>query len=655
MAYREFHYEKIYEAPDVNILAEGLLRGAENTSIAIGNLFRGLAEQQAAKRKAADQFKFDLGEGKFENDDKIFFQKGVNITQRGKNEIRNTGRLSPQLEQDQNMALMEKKQSDWQFKTMTQYNEEIAARAKEDLYYDPEIDLNKLRIAAYGEDNDVYYATRGERMEQFAAVRGKDPKSLKGKLYTFDYVGKFREKEKIKSTGSPTAESTYADKSPFLNEQGAPGVTITHAKEYLNSRGDGSVARWVESLVHDDMDADVRYMKGRDPELKNMTDDEVKLFLKSNPERNLYNKKDFATRVIEKAQDQLFEAASISKKIDYTTKVDKTLTGGLYNNDAIGHTYTTQDDVVGTETSGVSQDVAGAFKLNINKMPGGILRIGKGAKLGQAIPLELNPRFSYNIRTGQNQENRGTTAFNLTGYQTAAYSKDGKLIPMDAATIDKLPNSAFQNLEPSLNIGLRGFTLDYGNKLGEVASHQERLDNELAAAIQANDLDKQERIQTQLQQVEQLKQLMNLSPSEFSSDDLLSAFKKAGISTTSIKKDIVVKASQADIDLINRNITQGLNLSDKSKWGPDMLDADARYQKRYQQAAAAGFKDQGPAEEFSKAMKQKPAKPRTVMFNNEELEVPAGRIAVQKPDGSIVTIPSGQRDAAAQRGYKIIE
>lgn len=639
MAYREFHVEKIYEAPDVNILAEGLMEGAKSSAEAIGNLFRGLSEQQIAKRKGADQYKFDLGEGKFENDDKIFFEKSNNITQRGKQDILRQGAISPELQKDQMLSLQEKKQSDWQFKAMEQHDKDIDARAKEDKYYDPEVDKNKLRVAAYGEDGDVYYGTRGDRLEEFDKVKGIDPKSLKGKLYTYDYVGLFREKEKTKSTGSPTSESTVFDKTPFLNEQGAPGITMNHAKEYLNSRQDGSVARWVESLVNDDMDADVRYMKQKSPEFKGLSDDEVKLYLKSNPSENQYNKKDYATRVIDKAQEQLFEAANISKKIDYTTKVDKSMTGGLYNNDAIGHSYTNHTDTVGTEATGVSDKVAGAFKANVNTMPGGSLRIGKGAKIGGAIPVDLNPQNSYNLRTGKNDANKGTTSYNLTGYQLGVYKKDGSLVPIDANTIDKIPLSEFKNLEPEMKIALRGYTVDQGNKLGEIATKQSELDDEIGAAVKSGDVEKQQELELKLQQLNGLKQKMNLSQSEFSDDDLFSAFKQAGMNVNSVKKDVIIKASQADLDLINKNITQGLNLADENKRSPEMQDLNKRYKARAEQAAAAGYADRDPSmEKFAKDMaKKKPAKQST----SQTPTVTTAADYANLPPGSQYIDPSG--------------
>lgn len=640
MAYREFHFEKIYEAPDVGILAEGLMRGAENTSEAIGNLFRGIAEQQRARKAAADQYKFDLGEGKFENDDKIFYQRALNITQRGKNEIKATGQLSPELQKDQEMSVLDKKSSDWQFKTMQQFEKEIEERSK-DKYYDPEVDRNKLRVAAYGEDNDVYYGTRGERLEEFAKTRGTDPKSLKGKLFTFDYVGLFRQQEKERKTGSPTAESTVYDKYTFINEQGAPGVTIRHAKDYLNSRPDGSVARWVESLVTDDMDADVRYNKQRSDKFKGMSDDEVKLYLKANPAENLYNKKDFATRVIERAQTELKEAEATSRKVDYTTKVDKTLTGGLYANDAIGHSYTNHVDNTGLEAQGVSDRVASATGININSMPGGILRIAKGAKVGAAIPLDLNPQYSFNMRTGKNETNKGTTPYNLTGYQLGVYGKDGKMKVVDANSIDKIPLSEFKNLEPEMKITLRGYTIDRGNTLGDIAAKQSELDEQLAAAVNAGDMEKEERIRQQMLQINDLKSNMNLSPSEFSDEDLMGSLRRTGISTTSVKKDVLLRASQADIDLLNRNVTRGLDLSDPNKWNDEMVATQDRYKKRAAQAAAAGYQDDVSMEKFAEEMKKKPAKTETKSTQTEVPTITNADDYAKLPAGSQYIDPQG--------------
>ena len=50
---REFHNEKYYAAPDINILADGLNKTADN----IGAMFRAIGENQRAQKKAGDQYK----------------------------------------------------------------------------------------------------------------------------------------------------------------------------------------------------------------------------------------------------------------------------------------------------------------------------------------------------------------------------------------------------------------------------------------------------------------------------------------------------------------------------------------------------------------------------------------------------------------------
>jgi hypothetical protein len=277
-------------------------------------------------------------------------------------------------------------------------------------------------------------------------------------------------------------------------------------------------------------------------------------------------------------------------------------------------------------------------------MPGGSLRIAKGAKIGGAIPVDLNPQNSYNLRTGKNESNKGTTAYNLTGYQLAAYKKDGSLVPLDANSIDKIPLSEFKNLEPDLKVAFRGYTIDQGNKLGEIASRQSQLDDEVAEAVRTGDTEKQQEVEAKILQLNGLKQKMNLSPTEFSDDDLSSAFKQNGLSVTSIKKDVIIRASQADIDLVNKNITQGLNLADPSKQSDEMRSLNERYKARAQKAAEAGYADRDPSmEKFAKDVSKKPVK---------KAPVPEGNILVVSPDGKRGYIPAAQLDAAIGAGYK---
>lgn len=604
MAYREFRNEKYYESPNVPDNA------FMNTANAVGEIFRVMAEKKKQKALAADQYKFDLGQGKFENDDKIFFEQTKNITERSRNDLRATGRLSPQIEKDQHMARQSKNESDWQFKAMTDMDKMITAKSTEDKYYDPSGDFEVVKEAAYGKDNDVYYGTRGERLENASKAIFKLPTSLRGKLYTSDYVKTFGKKENTKASDSPTQHSSTYMSTPFLTPAGVPGVTIDHAKQYLSSRQDGSVARWVEHGVDQEMLKEVAYNKERNPKIKSLSNEEALAYLKAHPEENLENKKLYADRVIERAQNELMEAADINRKVDYETKVDKSITDGLYNNDNVGHSYTDHADDIGVDAiksndPNVSDAVARTFGGTRNEMPGGNLRIAKGAKVGQAIPLDINPQYMINTRNGKLITNRGSTQFNLTGYQMAGYTKDGKPRVLTAAQIANMRPSDFKDMAPDLGVAFRGYTLNQGNKLGELSSRQSELDDQKADAIKRQDTDALEAIQEQIDGLADLKQKLNLSPSEVSDEDLMSAYKQAGINVSSIKQDMMVKPSRADLDLINKNITRGLDLTDPSKYSDDMKEVATAYRTAYQKAAAKGFQnDTNPDKSFVEGTKK---------------------------------------------------
>lgn len=633
MAYREFHNEKYFASPDVPKDA------FMHTINGVADMLDALAARKKQKALAADQYKFDLGQGKFENDDKIFFERGLDITQRSRQDIATSGRISPQMQDSQNTAIMDKKSSDWQYQAMTDMGKVIEAKSKEDIYFDPQIDTTKLREAAYGKDNEVNYLTRGERLEAYNNEMLRDPRSLRGKVYTSDYVKLFGKKEQTKNTEDPNTKSSVYSASPFITPQGVPGVTVDHAKEYLNSRPDGSVARWVENLVDKDMDSDLRYMKERSAKLKDMSDDEAKLYLKAHPSENTYNPKDYAARVIEKAQSELSEAADINRKTDYETKVDKSVTGGLYNNDGIGHSYSEHLDNVEHDTVAKGAHVNSYLSQMNNAMPGGNLRIGKGAKVGQAIPLDLNPIYSLNVRNGKVNSNVGSTAFNLTGYQLAAYDKDGKPMLMTEEAIKTMPLAQLKNLAPQLGIALRGYTINRGNQLGEIASRQSTLDDEYATAVKSGDIEKQTSIDQQRSGLNALKQKFNLSPSEFSDEDMMSAMKQNGISVSQIKQDMIVKPSPSDIQVLDKNVTKGLNLNDKSKWSGEMKSLDDVYQKRYQQAQS-----------FDESVKKE--KPVKKAAAKQPKPVPAGFIRVKHPNGQTGVIPQEDLQQALQEGYQ---
>jgi membrane carboxypeptidase/penicillin-binding protein len=77
-----------------------------------------------------------------------------------------------------------------------------------------------------------------------------------------------------------------------------------------------------------------------------------------------------------------------------------------------------------------------------------------------------------------------------------------------------------------------------------------------------------------------------------------------------------------------------------------MRAAAAAYEKRAQEAAAAGYKGGGPSmtEFMEDVTKKKPAK--------KSSKVPEGKILVISPDGKKGYIPQEQLDDAIKAGYK---
>ena len=84
--YRTFRNEAYYEAPGTTPFdgAQGL----------ISNIFQNMRKRQDERRRAADQFQYDLDKGAYENDTKILNEMAKNVTARAKNEIRTGGRVS---------------------------------------------------------------------------------------------------------------------------------------------------------------------------------------------------------------------------------------------------------------------------------------------------------------------------------------------------------------------------------------------------------------------------------------------------------------------------------------------------------------------------------------------------------------------------------
>lgn len=593
MAYREFYKQQPTIINDYSPIERGLQ--------SVGAIFSSIA---AAKKKEAltiDQYKVDLNQGKFENDERLKNELVRSLTQEGKQLLRSgkgfTADYTKRLAEATTLANSSAIQYDrWQKDLAA-----ISKRSTDDKYYDPRYDEELLREATHGRDNEVNFFDRGDRLAQAEQRLGKNPLAFRINDYTADFVKGYGVKEKTSATGNPNATNTIYNSSPFWDSKtGKPGVTDRHAVEYLKSRPDGSVQAFLETEVSNELETEMENMKrsgdSRTAWMNGLSDLEIKNELIRDPSKNIINKTDFGIRVRDKAKQRLEDAADIKSKVDVEYKKDTSKTGGLYNNDAIAHsdTFFDESSSTGSGSPGLGDIYSQQPYTKINAAPGGILMINKGTTTGKPISFISGSKNVFNVNSGTVQQARGSSAFNLTGYQIQAYDKSGRPYMIEAKDINELKAkikgmsySEFQNLDPEMKIALKGFTINRAKMLGDVRSSTRKLNEDLAAARREGDEEKVGQIENRLYEINNFTSMLNSDEDDFTEDDILNAAAANGISA--IQTDQLVMADKSDLDKIN-TITEGLNLNNRQKWSPEMREVADLYTQRAQEAAAMGYK-----------------------------------------------------------------
>ena len=618
MAYREFYEAPVPEA--VNPL--------EHTTKAIAGLFSSLAAHQKEKKRAIDEYKYTLNKGTFENDN-IYFEEGAKATtnlmkegmrERDNYKIQGAKDLAAKLEAQN----QERRRQDEMFKAG---EKTIEDREKKDIYYNAAVDRQAWKDAAFGEEHDINFIERGDRLDSTAKViGGRNPASFKDREYLADWVKTYGQKQKEITTGSPYAGRTEVSSSPFVNPKtGKPEVTDEHAIDYIKSDDEGRVDQKYTWKMENELKDEVKRMRAsgdsRAAWMKDMSDADVISELINDPKKNLINSQEFGIRKREMAKKDLSSAAGIQTKVSVETKIDQKATGGLYKNDAIAYSPT-----FSKTTTEYDEGVAGEEAAHTGKTvrrrgslagPGGVLMISKGTTTGKPITFDVESSNSYLINSGRKSQITGKQPFNLTGYHLQVYKNDGTPYPIEAGTtgemIDKLrslPANQFKELEPQPRIALSGYVLDRTRVLGDIRTNSYKLSEEIGKASRKGDLEELGKLNEQLMSLQELKQKLNNG--DLSDEDILNAAAREDI--TSIRTDQLVKAEQADLDKIN-NITNGLNLRDRSKWSEDMRKFDDAYQTVYKEKTAASPPPPATNKKAAAKFPLPSGKPRTVAQN----------------------------------------
>ncbi len=584
MAYREFHYEKQYAAPDTSQAYAAQIHG-------ITNLFRGIQQKQDQRRKAVDQFNYDLEKGAFENDTKILTELAKNVTARGKQEFRSTGRLSLDTERTMKDGLGWQQQSINQLDRAKQLRQNIIDKATKDTYYNPDPDLNLVKEATHGKDNDVDFRTRGERLANAEnLVGGVD--TFKFDNYRADYVKRIGQQwTDIESPLKSGASKTIRNEATFWDpDKGTPGVTDKDAVKFIES--DKRVIQYYDSKISDDLDAEIKAMKSsgdaRTSWMKGMSDVEIKTALVNDPTKNLINQQEYGNRVRDKAKADLTEADRINSKVSYTNiPGDKNGSGGRWSNPNILHNNAV--NVLAQEAK--SSD--GSMKAITTYGPGGRFT----QKSGKPIQIDTTNPVRTDIDRGiTTRNNKGNLRFNMTGYMLMPVRKGMAPFALkeDSAEgmiqeINNIPLRDFNpdgqmGLQPELKLGLNGYTINEAGVLNDVQDQLFNISSQIADATQTDNKEKLATLQNMEYNLNELKEMV--ASGDYDQQDLITAGNKAGV--RKIQNNFILPADQSDIATI-KNVTGGFDLKDRSFWSPEMLAVDAAYKARYQEAKAQGF------------------------------------------------------------------
>lgn len=589
MAYREFYEAPVPEA--VNPLA--------GVSKALVGLFSNIADNKKAKQRKIDEYKYTINKGTFENDN-IYFEEGAKAV---------TGMMKEGMKQRDNYKIQAAKNLAEKMETQNQERRRqdelfkrgdsiIDERAKKDKYYEPGVDKKLWSDAAFGEEHDLNFIDRGDRLDNaYKVIGGHNPKSFKDREYLADWVKTFGQKQKEVTSGSPYAAKTDVSSSPFVNPKtGKPEVTDEHAIAYIKSDDEGRVDQKYSWRLENQLKDEIKSMRAsgdsRTAWMKDMSDADVMSELINNPKKNIINSQDFGIRKREMAKQDLRDAANIQTKVSVETKIDQKATGGLFKNDSIAYspTYFNTSTEYDAPADGEAAAHTGATVKRKGSLagPGGVLMISKGTTTGKAITFDAESRNAYMIRSGKKSQVVGKQPFNLTGYQLQVYRKDGTPYPIQAEStedliskINALPQHELNKLDPQPRLALSGYTLDKTRMLGDVTNNSYDIAKEIGAATKKGDRERLAQLNEQLNSLNELKEKINNG--DLSDEDILNAAASSGI--TGIRTDQLIRADQADLDKIN-NITNGLNLKDRSKWSDDMRRFDDAYQSIYRQKTA---------------------------------------------------------------------
>jgi hypothetical protein len=583
--YREFHVEKIYDAPDVSRFLD---QANETYAQGVSNLFNSLNQQRVARQKQADDFKYEL-KGKRESDQKILTEYSKSVFDQGYNEIKSGKGISMDTKKKMSEGTSWAELSEIQYNEAQNLQKEIFARETKDPFYNSRPALHGLRLAYEGENGEKnLFNTDLKAFSKEIDKVTTDPNTSTFKNFDYrqHYVKSFKDKlVEVSSKNENFAKSKFNQAVFWDDEKGVPGVTDQHAIDYLKSRGE--VDSYFTAMVDDQLSKEIKSMRAsNDPRvawMKDMSDEQVRNQLITNPEKNIIDKTEYGARKRKLAKEDLKMADRINSKVSIESIPPKEAKNPDGTNDAIAHSTTFLSDTFKTDPSNLNTNVTGVAG------PGGNLMTKKGVNPGKPLVTDLSSSSAFNLGEGKPTK-RGNGKFNVTGYQLNVYDINNNLVPIAAnstldlvSKINAMKPEDFKNLSPEMKISIKGFALDESKMLGDIEKQKEKLHEEMYDAEQDGDEDKVNRLTERIKKLDDLRGYFN-NPSAYNEDIVYQAM-ASGIKQ--IRVDQLIQANPADLDRMN-SLT-GLNLKDESKWGEEMKVVQDAYRKKYQEAMGSSF------------------------------------------------------------------
>lgn len=621
MAYREFHYEKQYAAPDNSLAYQTQIQG-------LSNLFRGLQARREERARKADSFAYDLDQGAFQNDTMILKELASNVTARAKQELRTSGRISPETERLMKDGSAWQQASKNQMERAKTLRQNIIDRATKDPFYNPEPDLALMKKATHGDNNEVNFYNRGDLLgdaeQNVGGINTFMFDNYKAK-YVKDLGTQYKENEFPNRDGS---SKTIYDQATFWGPNGKPEVTDQHAIKFIES--EGRVAKFYDKKINDQISEEIKAMKATGDDrvswMNGKSDAEIKDILVNDPSKNLINNKEYGVRMRELAKADLSEADRVNSKVSYTSlQNDDNNSGGLWKNKNILH-----DDSINSFAQAAKDGDGKMITVNTYG-PGGRFT----QKSGKALVVDTTNPIRTDINKGiTTRNNKGSIRLNMTGYQLMpvragmapfalkSNTPDGMIQEINNIPLEDFDPNGKMKLQDKMKIGLNGFIVNEAGVLNDIQDQLFDLTTSIREATTAGDKEKISSLENMQYNLQELKEM--IGSGDYDPQDLLLAGNKAGV--RKIQNNMIIPADESDFAAI-KNVTGGFDLRNQNYWSPEMKAVNEAYEKRAAEAKAKGYKS---GEQPKKITPAEFSQKWTTLKPGDKLTGPDGKVYVKK-------------------------